>query len=65
MTSLALADAAEGCDFLRIGETVAMVNIGLSSASIHFIKDGVSNFIRDVSWGSRELIQAIAKDPPL
>lgn len=60
--SLALADAAEASGFLREGETVALINIGLSSASIHFIKDGVSNFIRDVNWGSRELIQAIAKD---
>ena len=60
--SLALADAAESCGLLRQGETVALVNIGHSSASIHFVKDGVSNFIRDVSWGARELIQAIAKD---
>lgn len=60
--SLALADAAEACDFLRVGETVALVNIGLTSASIHFVKDGVSNFIRDVNWGSRELIHAIAKE---
>lgn len=59
--SLAVADAAEGCDFLRAGETVALVNLGASSASIHFVKDGISNFIRDVSWGARELIQAIAK----
>ncbi|MBI3118507.1 MAG: pilus assembly protein PilM, partial [Candidatus Hydrogenedentes bacterium] len=60
--SLALADAAEACGYLKEGETVALVNIGLTSASIHFVKDGVSNFIRDVSWGARELIQAIAKD---
>jgi type IV pilus assembly protein PilM len=60
--SLALADAAEGCEFLRDGETVAMVNIGLTSASIHFVKDGISNFIRDVSWGARELIQALTKE---
>lgn len=60
--SLALADAAEGCELLREGETVAMVNIGLTSASIHFIKDGISNFIRDVSWGTRELIQALSKE---
>jgi len=60
--SLALADAAEACDFLRVGETVALVNIGLTSASIHFVKDGISNFIRDVNWGARELIQAIAKE---
>lgn len=60
--SLALADAAEACGMLRSGETVAMLNVGLTSASIHFIKDGISNFIRDVSWGARELVQAIAKD---
>ncbi len=60
--SLALADAAEACGMLRAGETVAMLNVGLTSASIHFIKDGISNFIRDVSWGARELVQAIAKD---
>lgn len=60
--SLALADAAEACDLLRVGETVALVNIGLGSASIHFVKDGKSNFIRDVSWGARELLQAIAKE---
>lgn len=60
--SLALADAAEACDFLRVGETVALINIGLTSASIHFVKDGVSNFIRDVNWGSRELIHGIAKE---
>lgn len=60
--SLALADAAESCGLLRENETVALVNIGHTSASIHFVKDGVSNFIRDVSWGARELIQAIAKD---
>ncbi len=59
--SLALADAAECCDFLRVGETVALVNLGASTTSIHFIKDGMSNFIRDVNWGARELIQAIAK----
>lgn len=59
--SLALADAAEGCDFMRVGESVALINVGASSVSIHFTKDGLSNFIRDVSWGARELIQAIAK----
>ncbi len=59
--SLALADAAEGCDFLRVGESVALVNLGASTTSVHFIKDGISSFIRDVSWGGRELIQAIAK----
>lgn len=59
--SLAVADAAEACDYLRADETVALVNIGLSAASIHFVKDGISNFIRDVSWGGRDLIQAICR----
>ena len=67
--SLALADAAESCDFLRVGETVALVNIGASSTTIHFVKDGISNFYRDVNWGAREMIQAIVKsrrcDPPV
>jgi Tfp pilus assembly PilM family ATPase len=35
--------------------------LGAATTSIHFIKDGQSNFIRDVSWGGKELIQAIAK----
>lgn len=60
--SLALSDAAEQCDFLRVGETVALVDIGLTSSSIHFVKDGISNFIRDVNWGSREMIQALMKE---
>ena len=59
--ALALADAAEACDNLRVGETVALINIGLTSVSIHFVKDGISNFIRDVSWGGRDLIQSISR----
>ena len=59
--ALALADAADACDNLRVGETVALINIGLTSVSIHFVKDGVSNFIRDVSWGGRDLIQSISR----
>lgn len=59
--SLALADAAEGCDFLRVGESVALINLGASNTSIHFVKDGKSNFIRDVNWGAKELIQAVVK----
>lgn len=60
--SLALADAAEACDFLRVGETVALINIGLTSSCVHFVKDGVSSFIREVNWGLREAVQAVAKD---
>lgn len=59
--SLSLADAAEAAGMLKAGETLALVNVGASSASIHFMRDGVSNFIRDVSWGAREMIQAVAK----
>ena len=59
--SLALADAAESCDFLRTGETVALIDIGASASSIHFVKSGISNFVRDVTWGARELVQTIAK----
>jgi type IV pilus assembly protein PilM len=59
--SLALADAAEACDFLRTGESVALINIGASGASIHFTKDGLSNYVREVGWGAREMIQAIIK----
>ncbi|NLV40784.1 MAG: type IV pilus assembly protein PilM [Candidatus Hydrogenedentes bacterium] len=60
--SLALSDAAEACDFLRVGETVALINVGLTSSCVHFVKDGVSSFIREVNWGLREAVQAVAKD---
>lgn len=59
--SLALLDAAEACDFLRVGESVALVNFGSASTSIHFVKDGVSNFIRDVNWGARDMVVALSK----
>ena len=59
--SLALADAAEGCHWLNKDESIALINLGASSVSIHFTKDGVSNFIRDISWGAKEMINAIAK----
>lgn len=59
--SLALSDAAECCALLNPQETVALINLGASSTSIHFAKDGVSNFIRDVNWGARELVNALMK----
>ena len=59
--SLAIADAAEACQLSNNNETVALIDIGSSSVGIHFTKNGVSNFIRDISWGGKELIQAIAK----
>jgi type IV pilus assembly protein PilM len=59
--SLALADAAEKCQYLNGDESTALINIGASSVSIHFTNKGVSNFIRDINWGTKELVQAIAK----
>ena len=59
--SLALADAAEACDLLRVGETVALINIGATTTTIHFMRDGISSFHRDVNWGAREMVQAISK----
>jgi len=59
--SLALADAAECAHLLNPEETTALINIGASTVSIHFVKSGVSNFIRDINWGAKELIQAISK----
>ncbi len=59
--SLALADAADGANMLSPEGTTALINLGASSVSIHFTKNGTSNFIRDINWGARELIQAISK----
>lgn len=59
--ALALADAAEVCNFLQTGETVALVNTGAASTNIHFLKNGLSNFYRDVNWNARDLLQAVAK----
>lgn len=59
--SLALADAADGANLLSPEGTTALINLGASSVSIHFTKNGTSNFIRDINWGARELIQAISK----
>jgi type IV pilus assembly protein PilM len=59
--SLALADAAEKCQYLNSDESTALINIGASSVSIHFTNKGVSNFIRDINWGTKELVQAISK----
>jgi len=59
--SLALADAAEKCHYLSGEESTALINIGASSVSIHFLNKGVSNFIRDINWGTKELVQSISK----
>ncbi len=59
--SLALADAADSANMLSPEGTTALINLGASSVSIHFTKNGTSNFIRDINWGAKELIQAISK----
>ncbi len=61
VTTLAIADAFELNGGFRNDETVALVNIGASSTNIHFCRDGVSNFTRDISRGGRDLTLAIQK----
>lgn len=67
--ALALADAAESCGFLGANETVSLIDIGATSTIVHFVKDGVSNYYRDVNWGTKELVQAICRanrcEPPI
>ncbi len=59
--SLALADAAEAIGVFGGEETVALINLGAAATNIHFCKDGVSNFIRDVTWGGKEITSAIQR----
>ncbi len=61
ITTLAIADAFEVNGGFRPDETVALVNIGASSTNIHFCRDGISNFTRDISRGGRDLTSAIQK----
>lgn len=61
VTTLALADCCEMNHQFRPNETVALVNIGAQSTNIHFCRDGVSNFTRDIARGGRELTNAIQK----
>lgn len=67
--ALALADAAESCGFLGANETVSLIDIGATSTIVHFVKDGISNYYRDVNWGTKELVQAICRanrcEPPI
>ncbi len=67
--ALALADAAEATGVLGSGETVSLIDIGATSTIVHFVKDGISNYYRDVNWGTKELIQAITRanrcEPPI
>ncbi|GAB4343400.1 MAG: type IV pilus assembly protein PilM [Candidatus Abyssubacteria bacterium] len=61
VTTLAISDAFEINGGFKPDETVALVNIGASSTNIHFCRDGVSNFTRDILRGGRDLTAAIQK----
>lgn len=61
VSTLALADCCDVNHQFRQNETVALVNIGAQSTNIHFCRDGVSNFTRDIARGGRELTNAIQK----
>ncbi|UCD57373.1 MAG: type IV pilus assembly protein PilM [Candidatus Hydrogenedentota bacterium] len=60
-TTLALSDAFEINAGFRPDETVALINIGASATNIHFCRDGISNFTRDISRGGKDLTSAIQK----
>lgn len=61
ITTLAIADAFEANGGFQPDETVALINIGASSTNIHFCRNGISNFTRDISRGGRDLTVAIQK----
>ncbi len=61
VTTLAIADSFEANSGFKVDESVALVNIGASSTNIHFCRDGVSNFTRDISRAGRDLTGAIQK----
>jgi type IV pilus assembly protein PilM len=61
ITTLAIADAFEANGGFQPDETVALINIGASSTNIHFCRNGISNFTRDISRGGRDLTIAIQK----
>jgi type IV pilus assembly protein PilM len=61
ITTLAISDAFEANGGFHPDETVALINIGASSTNIHFCRDGVSNFTRDISRGGRDLTAAVQK----
>jgi type IV pilus assembly protein PilM len=61
VTTLAISDSFEANRGFKVDETVALVNIGASSTNIHFCRDGISNFTRDISRAGRDLTGAIQK----
>ena len=61
VTTLAIADSFEANNGFQADESVALINIGASSTNIHFCRDGISNFTRDISRAGRDLTAAIQK----
>jgi type IV pilus assembly protein PilM len=61
VTTLAIADAFEANAGFRADETIALINVGASSTNIHFCRDGISNFTRDISRAGRDLTASIQK----
>jgi len=59
--TMALADACELADELRDDETAAIINLGGTSVNIHFCRDGVSSFMREIGWGGKEIATAIQR----
>ncbi len=59
--SLALSDAIEMAGALPQDESIALINIGATTTNIHFCRDGISSFIRDVSWGMGEVRTALQR----
>ena len=61
VTTLAIADALEINSGFKPDESVALINIGAFSTNIHFCRNGISNFTRDISRGGKDLTMAIQK----
>jgi type IV pilus assembly protein PilM len=61
VTTLAIADAFDANAGFRADETVALINVGATSTNIHFCRDGISNFTRDISRAGRDLTASIQK----
>jgi len=59
--SLALTDAISMAGGLPPDESVALINVGATTTNIHFCRDGISSFIRDIAWGTREVNTAIQR----
>ena len=61
VTTLAIADSFEANSGFGSDETIALVNIGASATNIHFCRNGVLNFTRDISRAGRDMTLAIQK----